>query len=91
MVFFGARLVAHAQSQIPGVNFSENYPPVVHNITYPLLISAMIISGLSAKIIDFETAFLDGDLDDHLHDYLSCKFFFSIDQAKYEWSTAFDC
>ena len=34
---FRARLVACGYSQIPGVDFSENYSPVVHDITVRLL------------------------------------------------------
>ena len=70
MVFFGARLVACGYSQYPGVDFSENNASVVHNITYHLLILGMIIFGLSAKIIDVETAFLYGDLNEEV--YMDC-------------------
>ena len=54
---FRARLVACGYSQIPGVDFSENYSPVVHDITFRLLLLAMILFSLSAKIVDVETAF----------------------------------
>jgi hypothetical protein len=53
---FRARLVACGYSQIPGVDFSENYSPVVNDITFGLLIEIMIIMNLSAKIVDVETA-----------------------------------
>ena len=53
-----ARLVACGYSQVPGVQFSKNYSPVVHNITYRVLILAIIIFGLSANIVDVETKIL---------------------------------
>ena len=63
---YRARIVACGYSQIPGVDFSENYSPVVNDITYCLLIVAIIIFHLSAKIVDVETAFLYGDLDEKI-------------------------
>ena len=54
---YRARIVACGYSQIPGVDFSENYLPVVNDINNSLLIVAMIIFHLSAKIVDIEFAF----------------------------------
>ncbi len=45
--YFWARLVACRYSQIPGVDFSENYLPVVHNITFGLLLVLKIVYGFS--------------------------------------------
>ena len=56
-VSFLARLVACGYSKMPGVNFSENHSPVLHDITYHLIL-AMIIIGLSVHTIDVKTAFL---------------------------------
>ena len=67
---FRARLVACGYSQIPGVDFSESYSPVVHDITFRLLILAMMILGLSAKIMDVKTAFLYGKLEEEI--YMEC-------------------
>ena len=49
---FRARLVACGYSQIPGVDYSENYSPAVYDITFCVLILAMMIFGYSAKIVD---------------------------------------
>jgi len=35
---FRARLVACGYSQIPGVDFTDNYSPVIHDVTYRLLL-----------------------------------------------------
>ena len=67
---FRARLVVCGYSQIPGVDFTENYSPVVHDITYRVLLLAMIIYQLKAKIVDVETAFLYGELDEVI--YMDC-------------------
>ena len=64
---FRARLVACGYSQIPGVDFSESYSPVANDITIRLLLVAMILFGLSAKIVDVETAFLYGELEEEVY------------------------
>ncbi len=59
---FWTRLVACGYSQIPGIDFSKNYSPVVHNVTFGLLLVLKIVYRFSAKITDVETAFLWADL-----------------------------
>ncbi len=49
---FCARLVACGYSRIPGVDFSENYLPVVHDVTIRILILVLIVFDLKAKIVD---------------------------------------
>ncbi len=56
--------------QIPGVDFSGNYLPVVYGITYRLLLVLKIMYGFSAKIDDVETAFLRGDLEEEI--FIDC-------------------
>ena len=67
---FRARLVACGYSQIPGVDYTENYSPVIHDVTYRLLLIIQIVFGLKARIIDVETAFLHGDLEEEI--YMDC-------------------
>src|SRR6056300_1140278 len=67
---YRARLVACGYSQIPGVDFTENYSPVVNDVTFCLLILTMILMGLDAKIVDIETDFLYGDLDEEI--FMEC-------------------
>ena len=67
---FRARLVACGHIQIPGVDFSEIYLPVVHDITFRVMILAMIIFCLTGKIVDAETAFLYGELEEEI--YMEC-------------------
>ena len=59
---FRARLVACGYSQVPGVDFTETYAPVVNDITVRLLLIVMIIWKFAALIGDVETAFLNGVL-----------------------------
>ena len=67
---FRSRLVACGYSQIPGVDFTENYSPVIHDVTYRLLLLIQLAFGLKSRIIDVETAFLHGDLEEEI--YMDC-------------------
>ena len=67
---FQARLVACGYSQIPGVDFTENYSPVVNDIRFRLFLHAKMLFGLDAKIVDMETAFLYGDLEEEI--FMEC-------------------
>ncbi len=60
---FQGRLVACGYSQTPGIDFSKNYSPVVHDVTFWLFMVLKIVHGFSTKIADIETAFLWGDLE----------------------------
>ena len=64
---FCARLVACGYSQIPGIDFSASYSPVINDITFRMLLLAMIYFGLTGKIVDVETAFLYGDLEEEIY------------------------
>jgi hypothetical protein len=62
--------VACGYSQIPGVDFTENYAPVISDVTYRIMLIAEIVWKLSSKIVDVETAFLHGDLEEEI--YMDC-------------------
>ncbi len=65
MKFFACR-VECGYSKIPLVEFSENYSPVVHDVTFRILILLLIVFGLTAKIVDVETAFLYGNIGEEI-------------------------
>jgi len=54
---FRAHLVACGYSQIPGVDYTENYTPVMNDITWRILLVTMIVWGMDAIIVDVETPF----------------------------------
>ena len=67
---YRARLVACGYSQIPGIDFSENFAPVINDVTFRIILVVMLMHGLKAKIVDVETAFLHGDLNEDI--YMDC-------------------
>ena len=67
---FKARLVACGYSQIPGVDFTDVYSPVVHDATFRIMLVAELKWKLKSKIVDVESAFLNGDLEEEI--YMDC-------------------
>jgi len=67
---FKVRLVACGYTQVPGIDFTDSFAPVITDISWRILILTMLVWHLSAKIIDVETAFLLGDLDEEI--YMLC-------------------
>ena len=67
---FRARLVACGYSQIPGVDFQDNYSPIVNDVTFRIILLVWILYHLTAKIVDVETAFLYGKLEEEI--YMEC-------------------
>ena len=76
---FKVRLVACGYSQIPGVDFTESYAPVINDVSWRILIIAMLVWKLEAKIIDVSTAFLYGDLEEDI--YMKCREVHGEDEA----------
>jgi Reverse transcriptase (RNA-dependent DNA polymerase) len=64
---YRARLVALGYSQIPGVDFSENYAPVVNDITMRMMLVLKMENNWMSETIDVETAFLYGDLTEKIY------------------------
>ena len=61
------RLVAKAFSQIPGVVVTDNYSPVVNDVTFRTVVARMIIEHLKGKVVDIDNAFLIGDLEHEIY------------------------
>ena len=60
---YRARCVALGYSHIPGVDYTENFSPVVNDVTPRLALIISLQKGWSRQNLDVETAFLEGDLD----------------------------
>jgi hypothetical protein len=64
---YRARLVALGYSQVPGVDYTENYAPVINDVTLRTLLILMKQENYSTRVIDVETAFLYGNLEEEIY------------------------
>ena len=69
---FCSRLVVCGYIQIPGIDYTENYAPVISDVTYRILLICEIVWGSTSKIVDVETAFLHGELEEGQEIYMDC-------------------
>ena len=69
---YRSRLVALGYMQIPGIDFTDNFSPVVHDLTLWIVLIIWIILDLDIDQMDVETAFLEGVLDPSEYVYMSC-------------------
>ena len=61
---YRARLVALGYSQIPGVDYTDNFAPVAHDVSFRIALARMMVEKLDSLEMDVETAFLYGDIDE---------------------------
>ena len=64
---FKARLVAQGYAQIPGIDHQDNFSPVIYETTFRIVLTMWAMYDWSAEIIDIETAFLYGDLEEEIY------------------------
>ena len=64
---YRSRLVARGYTQIPGVDFTENYAPVMQDATLRLLLMMWAKNGYDSMVFDVETAFLYGELEEEVY------------------------
>ena len=60
---YRSRLVALGYSQVPGLDYTENFAPVVNDVTFRLALVIGLIKKWKMKNLDVETAFLEGKLE----------------------------
>ena len=64
---YHGRHVAKGFSQIPGMEFTDNYSPVVDDVRFRVVVARMLIENLKGKVVDIDNAFLNGDLEHEIH------------------------
>ena len=62
-----ARLVALGYSQIPGIDYTANFAPVVNDVTLRIALMMKKQKGWYSKLVDVESAFLYGELEDEIY------------------------
>ena len=63
---YRARLLALGYSQIPGIYYTDNFAPVAHDVTFRIALARMMVEKLDSLVIDVETAFLHGEIDEEI-------------------------
>ena len=59
--------MALGYSQIPGIDYTDNFAPVVSEFTFHLMLSRKLIKKLYMRIIDVEMAFLYWEHEDEIN------------------------
>ena len=63
---YRARLVAPGYSQIPGIDYTDNFAPVAHDVSFRIALGRMMVEKLDSLVMDGETAFLYGDIEEEI-------------------------
>ena len=63
---YRVRLVALGYSQIPGVDYTDNFAPVAHVVSFRIALARMMVGKLDNLVMDVETAFLYGEIDEEI-------------------------
>ena len=63
---YRATLVALGYSQIPGVDYTDNFAPVAHDVTFRIALARMMVEKLDSLVMDVETALLYGEIDEEI-------------------------
>ena len=64
---YRARLVALGYAQVPGIDHKDNFAPVVSEIAFRTLLMMGLMYNWDFEIVDIETAFLYGELDEEIY------------------------
>ena len=63
---YRARLIALGYSQIPGVDYTDSFAPVAHDLSFRIALARMMVEKLDSLVMDVETAFLYGEIDEEI-------------------------
>jgi hypothetical protein len=61
------RLVACGYSQVPGVDFTERFAPVLIDMSFRSMLISKLVWDMTSTVVDIETAFLYGNLDKEIY------------------------
>ncbi|KAG8487854.1 hypothetical protein CXB51_018699 [Gossypium anomalum] len=102
---YKARLVAKSYSQVPGMDFTDVFSPVVKHSSIRALLGTVVMHDLELEQLDVKTAFLHGELEEDIYmqqpegftvsekeDYVCLlkKSLYGLKQSPRQWYKRFD-
>ena len=63
---YWARLMTLGYSQIPGVDYTDNFALVAHDVSFRITLARMMVEKLDSLVMDVETAVLYGEIDEEI-------------------------
>ena len=63
---YRARLVALGYSQLPGMDYTDNFAPVAHDVSFRIAMARMKVEKLDSLVMDMETAFLYEEIEEEI-------------------------
>ena len=63
---YRARLLALGYSHIPGIDYTDNFAPVAHDVSFRIALARMKVEKLVSLAMDVEKAFLYGDIEEEI-------------------------
>ena len=58
--------MALGYSQIPGVDYTDNFAPVAHDVSLRIALARMMVEKLDSLVMDVETPFLYGHIEEEI-------------------------
>ena len=58
--------MALGYSQIPGVDYTDNFSPVAHDVSFRIALAKMMVENLDSLVLDVETTFLYGNIEEEI-------------------------
>jgi hypothetical protein len=52
---FRARFVVCGYSQVPGVDFTESFAPVLNDVSFKLMLISKLVWDMTSTVVDIET------------------------------------
>ena len=80
-------MVALGYSQVPGVDFTDNFTPAVNDVTLGVALTRMMMRDLNYVLMNVETAFLYGEIEEEIYVEVPVgmkKVFFNLDETDEE-------
>ena len=53
-------------SQIPGVDYTDNFVPVAYDVSLRITLARIMVETLDSQLMDVETVFLYGEIDEEI-------------------------